>query len=75
MVQIQVLLALGRGGKDMQTQWYLIRVWITISLHLSRLISSRTVTCCFQCVVLVALITFGLYSPSTPDFSKLGISA
>lgn len=59
----------------MQTQQYLIRVWITISLHLSQLISSCTVQRCLLCVALVVLITFGLYLLSMSNFSKSSTSS
>ena len=59
----------------MQIQRHLIHVWITISLHLSRLILSRTVQRCLLYSVIVVLIAFGLYLLGISDLSRLGISA
>jgi len=59
----------------MQIQRHLIHVWITISLHLSRLILSRTVQPCLLYVGIVVLIACGLYLLDISDLSRLGISA
>lgn len=53
----------------MQLQQHLIRVWITISLRLSRFILSRTTRHCLLYIAIIVFIAFSLSALRMPDLS------